>query len=227
MRNIKTTLTAIGLGAAMLTTMSTESEAGCSETIYTGTVCFMAADFCPRGFIKAEGQIIPISSQSALYALLGTNFGGNGSSTMGIPELRGRAPVGYGLGISMQTTITMGLQRGVQMASIGANQLAPHSHSYNLDGLTVTGKIKVSDATGTLGTPQGNYLAGSSVGASPQYKKTGTTVPMGSTVLGSIDASDITGTTITGAGQPYPNQGPRLGLTACIADSTNLFPPRT
>lgn len=227
MRKIKRKLTVMGLGAALLSSLGATAEAGCSDTIYTGTVCFMAADFCPRGFIRAVGQTVAATDQTTLFALYGDLYGGNGQSTMGIPDLRGRAPVGFGQGPGMQQSISLGLERGTQVISIQASQLTPHVHTYDLEGLTVTGRIKASSNQGPSGNPAGNYLAASTQGKSPQYKKSGTKVSMAPhTVSGSINTSSITSTTATGGGFSFGNQGPRLGLTACIADSTNLFPPR-
>lgn len=228
MRYIKTKLAVAGLGCALLSSISTPAQAGCSETIYTGTVCFMASNFCPRGYIPATGQVIAISTETALYSLLSDNYGGNGTSNFGIPDLRGRAPVGEGQGIGLYQNITLGLMRGVQTLTLTEAQLYPHHHIYDLEDMSVTGQIKVSNSPGTTGDPAGNYLAANTKAKAPQYIPSGTTTSMAqNTVSGSINVSSITQTTVTGGGAPFYNQGPRLGLTACIADSTNLYPPRS
>ena len=134
----------MGVGAALLSSISTTADAGCSPDIYTGSVCFMAANFCPRGYVQANGQVIGVNDQAALFALLGANYGGNGQSSMGIPDLRGRAPVGYGQGPGLAQAITLGLRRGVQSATISLAQLAQHAHTYDLSSLSVTGKVKAS-----------------------------------------------------------------------------------
>jgi len=227
MRYIKTKLAVAGLGCALLSSISTPAQAGCGPTIYTGTVCFMASNFCPRGYIPATGQVIPVSSETALFSLLSDRYGGNGQSSFGIPDLRGRAPVGVGQGIGLNQNITLGLMRGVQTLTLTEAQLYPHHHIYNLENMSVTGRIKVSNSPGTTGDPAGNYLAANTKAQAPQYKPSGTTTSMADdTVMGSINASSITQTTTTGESTPFYNQGPRLGLTACVADSTNLYPPR-
>jgi microcystin-dependent protein len=227
MRYIKTKLTVAGIGAVLLSSISTSAQAGCNPDTYIGTVCFMATNFCPRGFLPANGAILDVRSHPALFALFGTRYGGNGSTTMGLPDLRGRAPVGTGQGVGLQFPVTLGELRGTQTTTLEVSQMAPHSHGYDLSNINVTGKIKASSATGTLGSPAGHYLAGSSVSASPQYKSTGTTTAMAAnTVSGNLSTSGITSTSVTGGGNAFANQGPRLGLTACIADDGNVFPPR-
>lgn len=63
---------------------------------FLGEIIFTAATFCPRGSAQADGQLMPISSYSALFSILGTQYGGDGSTTFALPDLRGATPVGAG-----------------------------------------------------------------------------------------------------------------------------------
>lgn len=227
MRLPKLRLASLCLSALFFSAHLNTAQAACSSTIYSGSVCFMAADFCPRGFVKADSTIQAVEADPALYSLLRTNFGGNEDVDFAVPDLRGRSAMGAGDTPYYSTPLTLGGKRGVLTTTLNEDQLPPHSHIYVEEDIFLSGKLKGSDSTTLTGSPAGNYLSVSAVPASKQYAGSGTTVPMAAnTVTGTFDASAITETNTTGSGQAFPNQGPRLGLTACIATGTNLYPPR-
>jgi microcystin-dependent protein len=78
--------------------ISTPALATCSAEPMMASICITAANFCPRGYLPTNGQILSISQNSALFALLGTTYGGNGVSTFALPNLQSRVPVGAGQG---------------------------------------------------------------------------------------------------------------------------------
>src|ERR1700741_2681516 len=85
-------------------------------------------NFAPKGWAFCDGQILPISQNTALFALLGTTYGGNGQTTFALPDLRGRAPVHIG------NNVELGEEGGVEPVPLGLGQLPAHGHS--LSGTT-------------------------------------------------------------------------------------------
>ncbi|WP_244664866.1 phage tail protein [Candidatus Symbiopectobacterium sp. 'North America'] len=74
-----------------------EDASACASEPLVGSVCYMATDFCPRGFVRADGQLLQINANQALFSLLGNIYGGQVSAgTFGVPDLRGRSAVGVG-----------------------------------------------------------------------------------------------------------------------------------
>lgn len=84
------------VAVALATMVSTRAEAACQGTPYLGEICTFAFGKCPTGFVPADGRLLPISSNLALFSLLGTNFGGDGISNFAVPDLRGATVVGVG-----------------------------------------------------------------------------------------------------------------------------------
>ncbi|MEG3618212.1 tail fiber protein [Magnetovibrio sp. PR-2] len=79
-------------------TATNEAHATCVPEPYIGSVCITAGPYCPRDYVELNGGVLPISEYMALFALINTSFGGNGTTTMGIPDLRGRSPIHHGTG---------------------------------------------------------------------------------------------------------------------------------
>ncbi|MEI7375012.1 phage tail protein [Dickeya chrysanthemi] len=98
----------------------------CGSEEYIGSVCYTAAQFCPAGFVQADGRSLTIQQNSALYSLLGTTYGGNGSTTFNVPDLRGRFPLGQGSGSA--DTNNIGKAAGNNAVTLASNQIAQHTH---------------------------------------------------------------------------------------------------
>ncbi len=92
-----------------------------------GQISMFAGNFAPVGWAFCDGQLLPISQNSALFSLLGTMYGGDGRTTFGLPDLRGRTPVHAGNGPGL-TPRSQGAKFGTEHHEISVNQLAPHSH---------------------------------------------------------------------------------------------------
>jgi len=90
---------------------------------YLGEIRMFPATFAPAGWALCNGQLLAISENDALFSLIGTTYGGDGQSTFGLPDLRGRAPVHQGSGYFM------GQQGGVQAVTLTINQLPAHTHT--------------------------------------------------------------------------------------------------
>ncbi len=125
-KTFKIALRAALVGSAVLGHAST-SLATCSTDPYLGSVCMTAANFCPRGYLEANGQLIAVSDNPALFSLLGTTYGGDGRSSFGVPDLRSRTPVGAGEGLGL-TSVRLGSKRGVETRALSLASLPAHSH---------------------------------------------------------------------------------------------------
>jgi microcystin-dependent protein len=84
--------------AAAVSMASLAAPARAAETPFLGEVMWVGFNFCPRGWADANGQLLSISQNTALFSLLGTYYGGNGTTTFALPDLRGRVPMGDGQG---------------------------------------------------------------------------------------------------------------------------------
>jgi microcystin-dependent protein len=87
-----------------------------------------AGNFPPKGWAFCDGQLLPISQNQALFALLGTTYGGNGQTTFALPDLRGRVPVHQGQGPGL-SPYTIGQVAGVETVTLTAQQMPSHTHS--------------------------------------------------------------------------------------------------
>jgi microcystin-dependent protein len=100
---------------------------------YLGELALFAGNFAPRGFAKAQGQLLSITQNSALFSILGTTFGGDGRVTFALPDLRGRTPIGAGQSrVDAGTFIRFGERGGRETFTLTGAQLPSHSHSYDL-----------------------------------------------------------------------------------------------
>lgn len=99
-------------------------------------------NFAPRGWALCNGQILPINQNQALFALIGTTYGGNGTTTFGLPDLRGRVPMHEGSGHAL------GQRAGAETHSLSANELPTHTHN-----------TQASSSAGNTPVPNNNFLA--------------------------------------------------------------------
>lgn len=114
---------------------------------YIGEIRMFAGNFAPAGWAFCQGQSMPISENDALFALIGTTYGGDGQTTFNLPDLRGRIPIHAG------TNFTLGQMGGTEQVTLTANQMPAHTHP----PLDVGG-------TGNQATPQGGVWALSNLG---------------------------------------------------------------
>lgn len=173
-----------------------------------------AGNFAPRGYQFCNGQILSIPQNSALFALLGTTYGGNGQSTFSLPDLRGRVPVGTGLGpgLDFLQAVVLGEAEGVVNRTLTVTNLPAHNHG-----------ISVSEAKPTESTPVGNLLTVSpTVGSGPNATqlKSFAPVPAPGTPL-----KQMAPTTQAGLGQSFSILQPYLGMNYIIT-TEGIFPPR-
>ena len=207
---------------------------------FLATILPFAATYAPQGWADCVGQTMSIQQYTALFALLGTTYGGDGRTTFGIPDLRGRVIVGQGQGPGLANYV-QGQRAGSENVTLTAAQLPAHSHGATQAASTVSGgtvvglTLAVSQATGGHETPQpGEYLAvmvanGENVSAYIAAASRGNTVPLGGLSGGSISGATVANGAITiastGNNQPHPNLQPYLVLRYIICIQ-GLFPPR-
>lgn len=116
---------------------------------YVGEIRMVGFNFAPNGWALCNGQLLPIAQYSALFSLLGTTFGGNGTSNFALPNLQGRVPLGVGQGIGLPV-YNWGQMGGQASLTLLPNQLPSHTH-------TVT--PPVSNANATADSPVNAYPA--------------------------------------------------------------------
>ena len=114
---------------------------------FVGQIKMFAGNFPPRSYAFCDGQLLAVSSNDALFSLLGTIYGGDGRTTFGLPDLRGRLPVHTGTGPAL-TLRPMGQKAGAETVGLTEAQIAAHRH-----------ESASMNTTPTLGSPGGNVLA--------------------------------------------------------------------
>jgi microcystin-dependent protein len=173
---------------------------------FVGEIRIVGFNFAPFGWATCDGQLMPISQNTALFSLLGTNFGGNGTSTFGLPNFEGSAPLGMGNGAGL-TPRVIGEVGGETTVTLLQTQMPSHNHN-------VTGNT----AAGNQNSPAGANWARAHIG------KTGLdtyTANAGSNVTMNPGAL-----TPAGSGFPHNNMSPYLVLTFVIA-LNGIFPSRS
>lgn len=178
---------------------------------FLGQILLVPYNFAPQGWAFCNGQLLNISQNAALYALLGNSFGGDGRSTFGLPDLRSRVPVGVGQGSGL-SSYALGQMAGAENVSLTTAQLAAHNHGMTVDA---------SPASTT--TPDGGNIAQVNTG-------TGRTPALVNSYTSGTPAAStqLNGSTIqnAGNGQGHPNIQPVLALNYIIA-LQGIFPPRS
>ena len=132
-------------------TWSRPARAGADPFI--AEIIMFGGNFAPRGWALCDGQLLAISSNPALFSILGTTYGGDGRTTFGLPDLRGRVPMHAGSGPSLSSR-QLGQRSGVEIVTLVTNQIPSHNHT-----ATTTSTLRATSANGTVNAPAGNILA--------------------------------------------------------------------
>lgn len=140
---------------------------------YLGQIMLTGFNYAPRGFLACDGQIMQINQFQALYALLGTQYGGNGTSTFALPDLRGTTPIHPGTSIDSagnSTTYVQGQKAGAEGVTLIPTQLAAHNHLANASSEIGTAKTGLGAFYGNSGTTESIYAqsSGAQVVMDPQ-----------------------------------------------------------
>jgi microcystin-dependent protein len=167
-------------------------------TTFIGALHIFAGNFAPRGYAFCHGQLLEIAQNSALFALLGTTYGGNGQTNFALPDLRGRIPIGQGTGPGL-TSRTVGEALGSESVTLVSNQMPIHNH------------IALANASPGNATP-GNAFWAASTGT--QAYGAGTATLMNPASVGA-----------SGGSQAHENRMPILAVNFIIA-LEGIFPSR-
>lgn len=179
---------------------------------FLGQITCYGFNFAPAGWAQCQGQLLPISQNTALFSLLGTQFGGNGTTNFALPNLQGMVPIGQGQGPGLSNRV-MGESSGGETVILTTATTPPHNHTFpaaNVPGVTQSATFGQMMAQGII--PGGGKGGGTVI---PNYVATATAVPLALAAL-----SDF-----PGGNQPHNNVQPSLANNWCIA-LQGIFPSR-
>lgn len=194
---------------------------------YIGQISAFGFSFAPMGWLTCQGQILNISDYQTLYSLIGTVFGGNGSTTFGLPNLNGRTIIGVGQGDGL-SAIEYGQVGGAESITLLSSNMPAHNHQIvNGDG-TIPGTVAVATTIQTVNNENesaesnnGANALGTSGNMPSVYRES----PSGTDHIGGV-TSLISGSTGTAGGSyPFNIRNPYLGVYYCIA-TEGIFPTR-
>jgi microcystin-dependent protein len=154
---------------------------------FLGSIILFGGNFAPRGWAMCNGQILPISQNTALFSLLGTTYGGNGQTTFALPDLRGRAPIGFNQGPGL-SLYQLGETGGAESITLLASQMPAHQHLQ-----------PASNADQDTNRPNNAVPA------------------KGGAYSGTSDGSNLDPTSPSGGNQPHENRSPYLAMNYIIA----------
>lgn len=166
---------------------------------FVAQIQIVGFNFSPRGWAQCDGQLLPISQNTALFSLIGTIYGGNGQSNFALPNLQNSSPIGADQGPGL-SSYTQGEEGGISTVTIPVSAIPVHTHVMNGDA-----------GTATTGAPAGGMLA---VSNTPTYAPNADTGEMSPSAIGPA-----------GGSQPHNNRQPYLGVNFVIA-LQGIFPSR-
>lgn len=206
---------------------------------FLGEIRMFAGTFAPRGWAFCNGQLLAISSNTALFSLLGTNYGGDGQSTFALPNLQSRTPVGTGTGAGL-SHVVLGQVAGVENVSLTTSQLPVHAPTATFTGspgsVTATVDVATSAAAAMVPPTAGatTYLSATTAKAGVANVAinglfTGTAPDATKANLGGVHASTTPTGSVTvnpiGGGSPVGIRNPYLGMNFIIA-LEGIYPSR-
>ena len=168
---------------------------------YLGEIRMFAGNFAIKGWAECNGQLLAITQNAALFSILGTTYGGNGTTTFALPDLRSRVPIHVGQGNSL-SNYTLGQTTGTENVTLLTNQLPTHNHA-----------VACNTGGGNQASPASGFPAVESTGTSLDYNSASNGT-MGTTMIGNA-----------GSNLPHANIQPVLCVTFLIA-MVGIFPSR-
>ena len=189
---------AVALFAVFAAVQPPQVHAGADPFI--GEIAWVPYNFAPRGWAFCDGQLLPISQNTALFSLLGTTYGGDGRTTFALPNVQSRVMVHAGTGPGL-TPRSLGETGGTETETLTTSQMPNHTH-----------QARAASAEATETTPFGNVEA--SKARVPLYGPGPANVSMGGTAIG-----------VSGGSQPHNNMPPYLVLH-CIIAVEGIYPSR-
>lgn len=173
---------------------------------FIGQISMFAFDFPPRFWAQCNGQLLPIAQNAALFSLLGTQYGGNGTTNFALPDLRGRTPIGYASSVNpawQPPAVQIGQASGQESVTLSATNSPTHTHSLNATTTVANKRVPTGKLFGTDSASIADYYA----------------VPGTNTTLNPSSVSSV------GQGQAHANMQPYSVINFCVAIS-GIFPSR-
>lgn len=170
--------------------------------VFLGQISLFAFDFAPRGFALCNGQLLPINQNQALFALLGTFYGGNGTTTFALPNMQGRVPISFGSS-AVSGNVSLGQVGGVEAVTLTTATLPTHNHP-----------LAATTQVATRRVPTGRLLATDTSTNAEYYAAPGTVTPLSANAIGSV-----------GGNGAHENRQPFAVINFCIA-LQGIFPSR-
>jgi microcystin-dependent protein len=197
----------------------------CSSDGYIGSMNVFAGNFAIRGCALAQGQLLPIAQNTALFSILGTTYGGDGRTTFALPDTRGRSIIGVGSGPGL-STVLIGQKGGAETVALSVANLPSHGHS----ATTTLNLSGIEAALNAYQKPSGPPTSGPE-----QYLDANKTIfssdtpnvvlsPMSIDIIGGSSGATTT-VDDTGGGQPVNIRDPFIGMNWLI-QLTGIFPSR-
>lgn len=188
-----------------------------------GEVRLFAGNFAPRAWAFCEGQLLAISQNTALFSILGTTYGGDGRTTFGLPDLRGRVAIAPGTGPGLSTH-RLGARSGVETVTLTQNQMPSHSHLASMQGVQGVASIPAAADTASTEDPTnavpavpeiaGNNAIYADAASADTHLAPGAVAFAGAPTIGN-----------SGGSQPFTNMQPYLALNYIIC-LQGVFPSR-
>lgn len=175
---------------------------------YLGQIVMAGFSFAPKGFALCNGQLLAVATNQALFSLLGTQYGGDGRTTFGLPDLRGRVPVSTGASVDASwqpTPLQAGDRGGGESVTLLPTQMPAHSH-----------QVLGVNAPGTVRIPTGCAYAGTGTGPTLYAAPGNKLVAQAPSSVGPA-----------GSTQPHPNMQPFAVINFFICAQAGIYPPRS
>lgn len=170
-------------------------------TPFLGQIMMFGGNFAPLGWAFCDGSLLAIAQNDALFALIGTIYGGDGQTTFALPDLRGRVPIHQGQGPGLSSYV-MGQKAGTETVTVTTNQLPSHTHA-----------LACATGAGNVVSPSNAYFAGDPTNNSGGFNSAG-----GSAMNAAVISA-------AGGSQPHENMMPFLAVNFVIA-LEGIFPQR-
>lgn len=196
-----------------------------------GQIQAFGFSFAPRGWMTCQGQLVAITTNSALFSLLGTTFGGDGQTTFGLPDFRGRTMIGQGQGPGLGNYIP-GQIGGAESVLLTINNMPEHTHiatsPAHTHTATATSTLYAEGLPGDKANPLGNLMAGSANMYKSPDQPTQNLALNAESITSTVvnDSTTVTVTnSIAGSSLPFDPRAPYLCVNVCIA-TEGVFPSR-
>lgn len=187
------------LGITLFTIMAFKAEETPPPTVsidpFIGEIVMFGGNFAPSGWAQCNGQLLSIAQNQALFSILGTTYGGDGETTFGLPDLRGRSPIGTGNGPGL-STISLGEKSGLEYKTLSVNEIPAHNHN---------GVVKCYNQTADETNPMGSVI-GVTEGDFFSTEPSNANMAPNSVEIGN-----------TGGGQSFSIRDPYIGMNYIIA----------